>query len=94
VAEPDADPVPITPRIAQVAVADSVAVSPPAAAPGTNTRDCSSVSWPACSTPTVHVGVPSPLGQEVNSGAEKAGDSDVATEIRTVTSSSRLTGEM
>jgi hypothetical protein len=91
---PEAEAVPISPRRAQVTVADSVALSPPGAERGTTASACSWVPWPACSTPTVQVCDPSPSAQEVNVGAEKAGAIVDVTEIRTVTLSSRLTGEM
>jgi hypothetical protein len=90
----EAEAVPIRPRMAQVTVAVSVTLSPPGAERGTTAWACSWLPWPARSTPTVQVCVPSPSPQEVNVGAAGAGACDDVTEIRADTSSSRLTGEM
>ena len=94
VAEPVADPAPISPSRSQVTVADNVAVSPPRALPGTRAEAARLVAWPACSRPTVQVWVPAPLPHDVKPAAGKDGDRDETIEIRTVTWSSTLDGEM
>jgi hypothetical protein len=74
----------ITPRKAQVTVADSVAVSPARAERGTGIWACSSAAWFAPSIPTAQVCVPSPAPQEVKAGAGQPGSELDADEMRTV----------